>query len=282
MLAQPDRPGVTVSREMSDPKNLHVLPQMNAASRQTVSRLLSPGDPDPVIVQNEGGSSSHVLVCDHAGREIPARLGRLGVAEPDLERHIAWDIGAGGLASKLSVALDACLVRQVYSRLVIDCNRWPGQGDLVPPISDGTPVPANASLTARDVQDRIDAIHSPYHARIAAVLDDRASEPRPATVVSVHSFTPAMNGADRPWHVGVLHGGDSPLSRRMLTMLMAEDGLVVGDNQPYALCETDYTVPRHAQGRGLDYLELEVRQDLIADEAGQARMAALLTKMLQA
>ena len=282
MLAQPDRPGVTVSREMSDPKNLHVLPQMNAASRQTVSRLLSPGDPDPVIVQNEGGSSSHVLVCDHAGREIPALLGRLGVAEPDLERHIAWDIGAGGLAAKLGAALDACLVRQVYSRLVIDCNRWPGVDDLVPPVSDGTPVPANAGLTAQDIQDRIDAIHSPYHARIAAVLDDRASRPRPATVVAVHSFTPAMNGASRPWHLGVLHGGDSPLSHRMLSMLMAQDGLVVGDNQPYALCATDYTVPRHAQGRGLDYLELEVRQDLIADEAGQARMATLLTRLLRA
>ena len=254
---------------------------MNASPSETVSRLLSPGDPAPLIVQNAGGSSSHVLICDHAGREIPRRLGRLGLAEAEFERHIAWDIGAGALASLLGQALDACVIKQVYSRLVADCNRSPDSRELAPPESDGTPIPANVGLSAQAIEHRVAAIHTPYHHGIAAALDARQASPRPITVVSVHSFTPSMNGQDRPWHVGVLHGDDSPLSKQVLSALQAEDGLVVGDNQPYALCEIDYTVPRHAQGRGLDYLELEIRQDLIADAPGQARFASLLARLLQ-
>lgn len=243
---------------------------------------MSPGDPNPLIVQNAGGSSSHLLVCDHAGRGIPGRLGALGLKPADLERHIAWDIGAGALAVQIGAAIDACVVRQAYSRLVIDCNRWPGREDLAPAVSDGVHIPANVGLSAEDLQARLDAVHTPYHAGIAAVLDARHARQRPATVVSVHSFTPVMNDTPRPWHVGVLHAGDSALSKRMLTLLGAEDGLEVGDNQPYSLGETDYTVPVHAQARGLDYLELEVRQDLIADAPGQARMAGLLARLLQA
>ena len=244
------------------------------------SPLLSAGDPDPLIVQNLGGSSPLLLVCDHAGRAIPRRLGNLGLKAADMDRHIAWDIGAGALALELGSALDACVVRQAYSRLVIDCNRWPGVHDLVPEVSDGTPIPGNAGLAAAQVRTRLDAIHAPYHDGIAGVLDRRLAEGRSVSVVSVHSFTPEMNGVARPWHVGVLHDGTSALSRRMLTLLCGEDGLVVGDNEPYSLGETDYTVPRHAQGRGLDYLELEVRQDLIEDEPGQVRMAGLLSRLL--
>ena len=254
---------------------------MNAASRESPSRLLSPGDPEPLIVQNAGGSSSHLLVCDHSGRGIPGRLGALGLDPADLERHIAWDIGAGALTVQLGQSLDACVMRQAYSRLVIDCNRWPGREDLIPAVSDGTRIPANAGLSPEDVQQRLAAVHAPYHAGISAVLDARHADQRPVTLISVHSFTPVMNDMPRPWHVGVLHAGDSALSTRMLALLGAGDGLEVGDNQPYALGETDYTVPVHAQARGLDYLELEVRQDLIVDAAGQARMAALLARLLQ-
>jgi len=244
--------------------------------------LLSPEDPEPLIVQNAGGSSSHVLVCDHAGRCIPRRLGQLGLAPADLDRHIAWDIGAGALASRLGQALDASVVRQAYSRLVVDCNRGPEHDDLIPTVSDGTVIPGNADLSSQAMLERVAAIHAPYHAGISALLDARAGEERITTLVSVHSFTPTMNGLARPWRVGVLHQGDSPLSNRMLALLQAEDGLCVGDNQPYAMDGIDYTIPVHAQGRGLDYLELEVRQDLIADEAGQIRMASLLARLLRA
>ncbi len=252
---------------------------MNADPDPRPSRLLTPGDQPPLIVANPGGPAAILLVCDHAGRAVPQRLGRLGLPDEAFERHIAWDIGAGGLCWKLSEALDAAAARQAYSRLVIDCNRAPGREDLVPPVSDGTVIPANQGLEAADLQARIDEIHAPYHAGIAALLDRRMDQ-APPVVVSVHSFTPSMGGVDRPWHVGVLHAHDSPASARMLELLGAEDGLVVGDNQPYAMDGIDYTIPRHAQARGLDYLELEIRQDLISDEAGQARMAALLAPLI--
>ena len=243
---------------------------------------MSPGDPEPLIVQNAGGSSPHLLVCDHSGRAIPRRLGDLGLAPADFDRHIAWDIGAGAVAVRLGQALDACVARQAYSRLVIDCNRAPDREDAIPEVSDGTPIPANAGLSAADVQARVEEVHAPYHAGISAVLDARRAQGRLGAVISVHSFTPVMNDVARPWHVGVLHGGDSPLSHRMLSLLGAERDLVVGDNQPYSLGEIDYTVPVHAQQRGLDYLELEIRQDLIADVDGQVRMAALLARLLKA
>ena len=252
---------------------------MNADPDPRPSRLLTPGDEAPLIVANPGGSAAILLVCDHAGRAVPRRLGRLGLGDEAFERHIAWDIGAGGLCWKLSAALDAAAARQAYSRLVIDCNRAPGREDLVPQVSDGTAVPANQGLDTAAVQARIDEIHVPYHAGIADLLDRRMDTAAPL-VVSVHSFTPTMGGVDRPWHVGVLHAHDSKASTRMLELLGAQAGLVVGDNQPYAMDGVDYTVPRHAQARGLDYLELEIRQDLISGEPGQAKMAALLAPLI--
>jgi len=219
-----------------------------------------------------------LLICDHAGRRIPLNLGDLGLRVADLERHIAWDIGAAGLARRLADAIGAELILQTYSRLVADCNRDPGSPDIAPEISDGSLVPGNAALDEDALKARIEEIHTPYHAAISAALDLRPA----ATVVSIHSFTPQMNGFARPWHVGVLHTHDSPVSMRMLEALAGDEDLVVGDNQPYAMDGIDYTIPRHAKGRGLDYLELEVRQDLIADEAGQARMAARLAPMIAA
>ena len=266
---------------MSGPDHDHRLDQLDAAAPEIRTPLLSPGDPEPLIVQNPGGRSGFVLVCDHAGRAIPRRLGTLGLTAPDLERHIAWDIGAAGLARKLGEALDACVLLQAYSRLVADCNRTPGLSGMAPAVSDGTAIPGNAGLSAEDLRDRVEAIHAPYHAGIAAALDARQASLKSIAVVSVHSFTPVMDGLSRPWSVGVLHADDSPLSHALLRRLQAQAGLCVGDNQPYSLGDIDYTIPRHAQGRGLDYLELEVRQDLIADDAGQAAIAALLARLLE-
>jgi predicted N-formylglutamate amidohydrolase len=262
---------------MSDPKQLHGHAPRNTGTSRTASRLLSPGDPAPAIAQNPGGRSRILLVCDHAGRAIPRRLGTLGLGPEDLERHIAWDIGAGALALALGERLDACVVRQAYSRLVIDCNRPLDDPTLVPEASDGTPIPGNRGLATEQLQARVTEIHAPYHAAIAGLMGARAAP----LLVSAHSFTPRMDGLDRPWHVGVLHHGASPASLRMLELLRAEPGLTVGDNEPYALGEHDHTVPAHALAQGLDYLELEVRQDLIADAAGQARLAGLLAPLLR-
>lgn len=245
------------------------------------NRLLGPADPSPASVINARGAGPFVLVGDHAGRSLPARLGTLGVAPEAMDSHIAWDIGVLGVGRRLATALDAPFVHQRYSRLVIDCNRAPARDDSIPAASDGVVIPGNAGLDAAQRAARRIEIYEPYHASIAALLDRREREGRSTALVSLHSFTPSLQGRARPWAVGVLHRDDSSLSRHVLTRLRAELGDEAGDNQPYAMDEVDNTVPLHADPRGLDYLELEVRQDLIADPAGRARMGLLLTRWLK-
>lgn len=196
-----------------------------------------------------------------------------------MDRHIAWDIGVAELGRRLADCLDACLMRQPYSRLVIDCNRDPRRPDAMPEISDGTPIPANQGLDARARALRIDEIHAAYHERIAGLLDARAEAGRPTTLLLLHSFTPRMDGFDRPWRFGVLHTGQ-PFARALLARLREANCGEVGDNAPYAMDETDYTAGRHGRGRGLDFAELEVRQDLIADSPGQAAVTDLLARLL--
>jgi len=255
--------------------------KVSPESREKFTSLLVAGEGKPVVVANPGSRSPFLVICDHAGRKTPKALGAMGLAPDEFERHIAWDIGAGALALQMGDALDACVIRQTYSRLVIDCNRAPDRPDAIVAVSDGTRIPANEHLDVAAVAARVEEIHMPYHRRIAEELDLRAALGVSTFVVSIHSFTPVMTGAVRPWHLGVLHLGDSPLSRAMLaTLAQAEPDLVVGDNEPYAMDGIDYTIPLHAQGRGLDYLELEVRQDLIAEAEGQARMADLLSRRL--
>lgn len=252
-----------------------------ADSTPASNLLLDRDDPSPVIVTNPGGASPFLLLGDHAGRAIPRRLGDLGLAPAAMDLHIAWDIGVAAVGERLAVALDATFVRQRYSRLVIDCNRNPDAADLAPAISDGVVVPGNANLSAADLADRMAAIHAPYQAAIAAALDDRARRGLATILVSLHSFTPVMGGQARPWRYGVLHRNDSPVSARVLTELRRRLDAEAGDNQPYAMDGRDHTVPRHADSRGLDYLELEIRQDLIADDAGQARAATFVAEVLR-
>jgi predicted N-formylglutamate amidohydrolase len=245
------------------------------------SRLLVAGDPDPVIVLNSGAPSAFLLLGDHAGREIPRRLERLGLTDADLDRHIAWDIGIAGLGARLSALLDAPFIRQVYSRLVVDCNRRPGAEGSMPEVSDATPVPLNRDLSPQAITARMAEIYQPYQDAIAEALDARTG--RRTVLVALHSFTPSMGGQDRPWRLGVLHRHDSAFSSAVLAVLRADLGeALVGDNAPYAMDETDNTIPLHADPRGLDYLELEVRQDLLADDEGQQAMAEWLAPHLLA
>ena len=230
---------------------------------------------------NPGAASPFLLLGDHAGRILPSRLTDLGVPEPELKRHIAWDIGIADLGAQLSERLGATFVRQRYSRLVIDCNRDPARADAIPQVSDGVAIPGNAGLTAAQRQARIDEIAGPYHAAIAAELEARDGRGLPTVLISLHSFTPTMAGFVRPWRFGVLHAGDSAFSRAALTILRAEVGAdLVGDNQPYRMDEVDFTIPRHCRPRGLDYLELETRQDLLADAEAVRPIADLLARLL--
>ena len=245
------------------------------------SSFLYPGDPSPVIVTNPGGSSPFLLLGDHAGRAIPQRLGDLGLPPGALDRHIAWDIGVEGLGLRLADALDACFIRQAYSRLVIDCNRHPGAPDSIPTRSDDVAIPGNVGLDDAQSAARLKAIWRPYQDGVARLLDERRRLGRKTFLVALHSFTPQMQGVARPWRYGVLHRGDSALSTRVLALLQADFGNQAGDNRPYAMDGTDATIPLHADGRGLDYLELEIRQDLIEREDGQDAVAAELAALLR-
>jgi len=243
--------------------------------------LLAPDEPDPVRLLNTGGKSDFVLIADHAGREIPRALGRLGVPESELLRHIAWDIGIAGVTERLAQALDAVAVLQRYSRLVIDCNRDPSSPTSIPEISEHTPIPGNTGLSPEQRQARVDAVFRPYHARIAALLDARAAEHRRSVLVAMHSFTPVFKGESRCMQVGVLYHRDAKLANIMLDLLRAEGDLAVGDNAPYAITDaSDYAVPVHGEARGLPHVELEIRQDLIASADGQAAWAARLARLL--
>ena len=239
--------------------------------------ILAADEPGPAIVRAGSPECPFVLVADHAGNAIPRALGNLGLSEDDRTRHIAWDIGIAAVAEALAGRLDAPMVRQRYSRLVIDCNRDPARADAISEVSDGSVVAVNGDLREGDRTARIAAIHAPYHAAIAATLE-RRQQP---ILVALHSFTPAMNGFARPWHAGVLHDrGDTRFSDAVLSGLRARVGAPVGDNEPYAMDGIDFTVPHHCYEAGRGYAELELRQDLIADPPGQERWAQLLAEVL--
>ncbi len=245
--------------------------------------LLAAHEPPPVEILRAHGASDLVLAADHAGRRIPEALGRLGIAEHELTRHIAWDIGIAGVATRLSAALDAALVMQRYSRLVIDCNRDPGVPSSMPERSEATTIPGNLDLAPADRTRRVDALFTPYHDAIRALLDRRAAAGRPSVLVALHSFTPVYLGERRPMHAAVLYNRDARLSLALRDLLAAEAGLVVAENEPYRVSDlTDYTVPVHAERRGLLHVEIEIRQDLIADTAGEAAWAERLARLLPA
>lgn len=243
--------------------------------------LLGTGDPAPVRILNSDSDTAWLLVCDHAGRQVPRALHGLGVPPAELDRHIGWDIGAAAVTEGLARRLDARAVLSVYSRLVVDCNRWPDSPTLMPSISDGTPVPGNLDLTETARLLRLEALYQPYHDAIAVERARIAATGRTPVLISIHSFTPRMNGFQRPWHVGVLWNRDGRLALPMLDALRAEGDLVVGDNEPYsARTGTDFTIIHHGEQAGLPVLMLEIRQDLIADAAGADAWADRLARLL--
>jgi predicted N-formylglutamate amidohydrolase len=245
------------------------------------SLLLVKDDVPPVLEENAAGRSPFLLTCDHYGRAIPRLLGDLGLGEAELARHIAWDIGIAGVASSLSAQLGAHLIAQRYSRLVIDCNRPPQSPSSIPRISEATLIPGNEGLARAAVEARRAQVFEPYHRRIGETIENRLRERIPTVLVSLHSFTPVYAGIARPWHVGTLYHRDIRLPPLLLKGLRAQGDIVVGDNEPYAVSEeTDYTIPVHGEARGLMNTGIEIRQDLIADSAGQQEWADRLANVL--
>ena len=245
------------------------------------SLLLGSADEPPVVEHNPLGPSPFLLTSDHFGRALPKSLGDLGLPESELTRHIAWDIGIAGVARALSDRLNAHLIAQAYSRLVIDCNRPFSSPSSIPLISEATTIPGNEGLTRAAIEARRGEVFDPYHHRIADVIERRAADGLPTVLVSLHSFTPVYAGIKRPWHVGTLYQRDTRLPPLLLKALRAQGDLVVGDNEPYAVNnETDYTIPVHGEARGLMNTGIEIRQDLIGDQTGEAEWSDRLANIL--
>ena len=219
------------------------------------------------------GGSDILLLCDHASNQVPEGI-ELGVRPEQLDLHIALDIGAEPLTRALAERLGAPAILATVSRLVIDLHREAEHPDLIPSVSDGHVIPGNA---LPDREGRIAAFHRPYHEALAALIEEN----RPSLLAGVHSFTPQLETARaaRPWEVGILYNADDRAARIAIELLAAE-GLAVGDNQPYSGKLLNATLNRHGEGRGIPYLAIEVRNDLIADDAGIARWTDILGRVI--
>jgi len=261
------------------------VPDEASGGRNTSGRykLLGADEPAPFIELGRHGRSNFVILVDHASRRIPRLLGDLGLPSAELQRHIAWDIGALGVARRVAAALDAPLVAQNYSRLVIDCNRDPQVATSIPTIGEMTEIPGNIGLTADEIAARRTEIFEPYHDHVRALLDERLAAGRPTILVAQHSMTNIFKGVRREMHAAVLYNRDRRFAGAVLDMLRREPQLQIGDNEPYFVSdETDYSIPRHGEARGLLHVEIEIRQDLIVDEAGQVEWAGRIGRVLQA
>ena len=237
--------------------------------------------PAAAACENAQGASPYVLLCEHASNAMPESYGGLGLPAAELQRHIAWDIGAAALARLLAARLNAPLILSGYSRLLIDCNRPLGTPTSIPDRSEDTVIPGNAGLSGVEREQRAATYFEPFRAMVAAELDRRAASSIPTILVGVHSFTPVFQGVARPWHAGVLYAEAAGFARALIGGLAADPALVVGDNEPYRIePEHDYTVPVHGDGRGIPAALLEVRQDLVQSEPGIARWAERVAAVL--
>jgi predicted N-formylglutamate amidohydrolase len=264
---------------------------------------LGPEEPPCYRVMRAEGRSPFVLTCDHAGRRLPTSLGSLGLSERELTTHIAWDLGIAGLGEKLAATLDAFAIFQTYSRLVIDVNRPLNSPESIVTRSERSDIPGNMQLSSTEAEARAQAIFWPYHRRIARELDRRLAAGQPSVLVTLHSFTPIFMDVPRAVQIGVLYGRDARLGHALLAQLRRVEArgpareheveareparerpsgeLCVADNEPYAVSDDgDYTLLVHGEQRGLLHVELEIRQDLLANEHDQHAMSARLARAL--
>ncbi|MGO9449593.1 MAG: N-formylglutamate amidohydrolase [Candidatus Binataceae bacterium] len=256
--------------------------QKSTEAAGAAGKLIAADEPAPFCAERREGRSNFVIVVDHASARIPRVLGDLGLPPSQLNRNIAWDIGALAVARQVAEALDAAMVAQNYSRLVIDSNRDPRVASSIPTMSEASEIPGNIGLTEEQRETRRKEIFEPYHDHIGALIDERAAAGRPTILVAQHSMTEVYNGVRREMQAAVLYNRDRRFAGLVLEMLRREAELVIGDNQPYFVSdETDFTIPYHGEKRDLPHVEIEIRQDLLGDEAGQREWAMRITRVLQ-
>lgn len=253
----------------------------NAGAGNHKTSLIGPGEPGPFHVLNPQGRARLLLVCDHASRRIPAALDDLGLDELALGRHIACDIGAGEVATRLSERLDAQAVLASYSRLVVDCNRGLNDPTSILAVSDGEFIPGNQGLSADQKTERARQFFYPYHGAIRRRLESFERRNIVPAFVAVHSFTPIFKKVRRPWQIGILWDTDPRIPVPLMDILRAQ-GITVGDNEPYSgKAPADHTVDFHAEGGGLPHVSIEIRQDLINHPEGVRKWTAILGDALE-
>jgi predicted N-formylglutamate amidohydrolase len=245
-------------------------------------RLLAADEPPPCIEVGRHARSNFVITVDHASCRIPRRLGNLGLPPSQLQRHIAWDIGALGVARHVAAALDAVVVAQNYSRLVIDCNRDPKVATSIPAIGESIDIPGNIGLSNAEIAARRIEIFDPYHNHVRALLDERLAAGRATILVAQHTMTNIFKGVQRDMHAAVLYNRDRRFAGLVLDALRREGGLLIADNEPYFVSDdSDYTIPRHGEARALPHVEIEIRQDLVSDDAGQVKWGRRIARALR-
>lgn len=261
-----------------------VSPSLSRRSKplQQAAVLLSEDEPGPFTVINPEGMAPGVIVCDHASNRVPKSLNQLGLTEDVLNQHIAYDIGAAGVAARLSEILDTPAILANYSRLVIDLNRPTDDFTCIREISDGAVIPGNRKLEAEARHLRVHALHETYHGEVSRMIAAKRRIADAPAIISVHSCTDQMRGRKRPWHIGVLFNEDDRLSSSVIRSLRAQNpDLTIGENQPYSgLDAYGHTIETHALPPGLPNVLFEVRQDLISDPVGQSKYAETLGKAL--
>lgn len=233
----------------------------------------------PFAIYNPQGSAAFLVLCDHAANALPEGYGSLGLASSEFERHIAYDIGAAGVARGLADYLGCRAVLARYSRLLIDLNRGEDDPTLIMKLSDGAIIEANRFVDmqhdAGEWTRRLTQYYQPYHAAISDLIEKACAAGEVPVLISIHSFTPHWRGMARPWHAGILWDRDDRIAAPLMTAL-AREGFIVGDNEPYRGALVGDCMYRHGTSLGLPHVLIEIRQDLIVEMAGIAEWAARL------
>lgn len=244
--------------------------------------LIGPGDPPPYITYNDHGKAPVLIVADHASPYFPAAMNQLGLADWVLEQHVTWDIGSDRLAQCLADELDAQAVLAGFSRLLVDPNRQLDDPSAFAEISDGIAIPGNIDLDDEQKALRVQSFFKPYHDKITERLQAFAARDVVPAFIAVHTCSPVFDRVIRPWHIGIMWDTDPRIPVPLIRRLDGMEGICVGDNEPYSGRHPhDFTVDHHAEPGGLPHVGIEVRQDLVQDEAGARKWAAVLAEGLK-
>ncbi|WP_420548717.1 N-formylglutamate amidohydrolase [Curvivirga sp.] len=238
-----------------------------------------PSQINAVEIFNAAGHNAAVLVCEHASNYIPAELNNLGLEEDLLESHIAWDPGALAVARLLVEDLEAPLVASRVSRLVYDCNRPPEAKDASPSKSEVFDIPGNCDLTEEDRSWREKNVYNPFKNALSQVIENKMTSGQKPVIFTIHSFTPVYKGNKREVEIGIIHDRDHSVA----DLIMAEESeFVVRRNEPYAPTDgVAHTLRLHGDENGLANVMIEIRNDLIKDSAGVAKVAAYLSDVFK-